>query len=173
MSSGQQSSQQQGRSMAGYSSTLLSRTQVAKDTMVFYFQKPPGFHMGIALLAGGLLAKQKRYTAHGICQTAVLLLNLLMIALVMWPSFHQQVGPVFPRMFRKRYYTVATIHAALGMVAEILGLYIIMVAGTNILPQQLCFKRWKLWMRAELILWSIVLLSGVGTYYVWYIAPLS
>jgi len=44
MSSGQQSSQQQGRSMAGYSSTLLSRTQVAKGTMAFYFQKPPGFH---------------------------------------------------------------------------------------------------------------------------------
>ena len=129
--------------------------------------------MGTALLAGGLLAKQKRYTAHGICQTAVLLLNLLMIALVMWPSFHQQVGLVFPRVFRKRYYTVATIHAALGMVAEILGLYIIMVAGTNILPQRLCFKRWKLWMRAELMLWSIVLLSGVGTYYAWYIAPLS
>src|SRR6201984_3416797 len=83
--------------------------------------------MGIALLAGGLLAKQKRYTAHGVCQTTVLLLNLLMIALVMWPSFHQQVGPVFPRVFHKRYFTVATIHGALGMAAELLGLYIVMV----------------------------------------------
>jgi uncharacterized membrane protein YozB (DUF420 family) len=129
--------------------------------------------MGIALVAGGLLAKQKRYTAHGICQTTVLLLNLLMIALVMWPSFHEQVSPVFPRVFRKRYYTVATIHGALGMAAEFLGLYIVMVAGTNILPQRLCFKRWKLWMRAELMLWSVVLLSGAGTYYAWYIAPLS
>ena len=123
-----------------------------------------------ALVTGGLLAKQKRYTAHGICQTSVLLLNLLMIALVMWPSFHQQVGPVFPRVFRRRYYTVATIHGVLGMAAELLGLYIVLVAGTNMLPQRLCFKRWKLWMRAELILWSIVLLSGVGTYYAWYIA---
>jgi uncharacterized membrane protein YozB (DUF420 family) len=129
--------------------------------------------MGIALVAGGLLAKQKRYAAHGICQTTVLLLNLLMIALVMWPSFHQQVGPVFPRVFRKRYYSVATVHAVLGTAAEILGLYIVIVAGTNILPQRLCFKRWKLWMRAELMLWSIILLSGVGTYYVWYLAPLS
>jgi uncharacterized membrane protein YozB (DUF420 family) len=126
--------------------------------------------MGGALVTGGLLAKQKRYTAHGICQTSVLLLNLLMIALVMWPSFHQQVGPVFPRVFRRRYYTVATIHGVLGMAAELLGLYIVLVAGTNMLPQRLCFKRWKLWMRAELILWSIVLLSGVGTYCAWYIA---
>ena len=129
--------------------------------------------MGVALLTGGLLARQKRYKAHAICQTTVLLLNLLMIALVMWPSFQQQVVPALPRVFRKRYYTVAAIHGVLGMAAEILGLYIGLVAGTNILPQRLRFKRWKLWMRAELILWSIVLLSGVGTYYAWYIAPLS
>jgi uncharacterized membrane protein YozB (DUF420 family) len=131
------------------------------------------FVMAVALLMGGVLAKRKRYRAHGICQTTVLLLNLLMIALVMWPSFHQQVGPVFARVFRKRYFAVATIHAALGTAAELLGLYIIMVAGTNILPPRLCFKRWKLWMRAELMLWSAVLFSGLWTYYVWYIAPLS
>ena len=32
--------------------------------------------MGVALVAGALLAKRKRYVAHGICQTTVLLLNL-------------------------------------------------------------------------------------------------
>jgi uncharacterized membrane protein YozB (DUF420 family) len=103
------------------------------------------FVMGAALLVGGLLAKQKRYAAHGVCQTTVQLPNLLIIALVMWPSFHQQVGPVFPRAFHKRYFTVATIHGALGMAAELLGLYIVMVAGTHLLPQRLCFKRWRLW----------------------------
>jgi Ca2+/H+ antiporter len=36
--------------------------------------------MGVALLTGSLLAKQKRYKAHGVCQTTVLLLNLMMIA---------------------------------------------------------------------------------------------
>jgi|SRR5215467_5120098 len=131
------------------------------------------FAMGVALLGGAFLAKQKRYKAHGICQTSILLLNLLMIALVMWPSFHQQVGPVLPRVFRKRYFTVATIHAALGTATELLGLYIILVAGTKTLPQCLCFKNWKLWMRAELILWSFVLLSGTWTYYIWYIAITS
>jgi uncharacterized membrane protein YozB (DUF420 family) len=131
------------------------------------------FAMGVALLMGALLAKQKHYRAHGICQTSVLLLNLVMIALVMWPSFHQQVGPVFPRVFRKRYFTVATIHAALGTAAELLGFYIILVAGTNTLPQWLRFKNWKLWMRAELILGSSVLLSGTWAYYIWYIAITS
>jgi uncharacterized membrane protein YozB (DUF420 family) len=134
------------------------------------------FIMGAALVAGAVLAKKKRYTAHGICQTGicqttVLLLNLIMIALVMLPSFRLQVVPAFPRVFRKRYYTVATIHGLLGMAAQLLGLYIILVAGTNIVPQSLRFTRWKPWMRAELMLWWIVVLGGMATYYAWYIGP--
>src|SRR5256885_3413813 len=131
------------------------------------------FIMGAALLAGAALAKKKRYTAHGICQTTVLLLNLIMIVLVMLPSFRLQVVPAIPRVFRKRYYTVAAIHGLLGVAAQLLGLYIILVAGTNIVPQSLRFSRWKLWVRAELMLWSAVLLSGLRTYFVWYIAPMS
>ena len=127
--------------------------------------------MGLALIAGVLLAKQKRYTAHGICQTTVLLLNLLMIGLVMWPSFQQQVKPALSKVLHKWYYEAAAIHALLGIAAELLGLYIVIVAGTNLVPQRLRFKRWKLWMRTELVLWAIVLVSGVGTYCAWYVAP--
>src|SRR5207245_6457961 len=104
----------------------------------------------LALLARPPLPTKNRYTALGICQTPVLLLNLIMIALVMLPSFRLQLVPAFPRVFRKRYSTVATIHGLLGMAAQLLGLYIILVAGTNIVPQWLRFTRWKLWMRAEL-----------------------
>ncbi len=127
--------------------------------------------MGVALIAGSLLAKRKRYTAHGICQTTVLLFNLLMIGLVMWPSFQQQVRPALPKALHKWYYAAATIHALLGVTTELLGLYIVIVAGTRALPQWLRFKDWKRWMRTELMLWSIVVLTGVGTYYAWYIAP--
>src|SRR5580704_7890721 len=127
--------------------------------------------MGVALAVGAVLAKQKRYRAHGICQATVLLLNLLMIGLVMWPSFRQQVKPAFSTVLHKWYYEAATIHAVLGITAELLGLYIVLVAGTNVLPQRLRFKHWKVWMRTELILWAIVLLSGVGTYCAWYVAP--
>lgn len=127
--------------------------------------------MGVALVAGSLLAKRKRYAAHGICQTTVLLLNLGMIGLVMWPSFQEQVRPAFPKGFHKWYYGAATIHALLGVTAELLGLYIVMVAGTHALPQSLRFKDWKRWMRTELMLWLVVIVTGVGTYYAWYIAP--
>ena len=127
--------------------------------------------MGSALVAGTFLARRKRYTAHGICQTAVLLLNLVMIALVMWPSFHRQVVPALPEYLGYRYYAVATGHAALGIAAELLGLYIVLVAGTNVVPRRLCFQRWKFWMRVELVIWCMALLTGMVTYYAWYVAP--
>jgi uncharacterized membrane protein YozB (DUF420 family) len=126
---------------------------------------------GTALIAGACLAKRKHYKAHGICQTTVLLLNLLMIGSVMWPSFQEQVLPARFKVLHKWYYEVAAIHAVLGITAELLGLYIVIVAGTNVLPQWLRFKHWKLWMRTELVLWTIVLLIGVQTYWAWYVAP--
>ena len=124
--------------------------------------------MGFALVVGAFLARSKRYAAHGVCQATVLILNLVLIFSVMWPSFHLQVLPRLPKHFGKRYYVVATIHGVLGAVAELLGLYIILVAGTNILPQAWRFERWKLWMRIELALWLFVLFTGIGTYIIWY-----
>jgi uncharacterized membrane protein YozB (DUF420 family) len=129
--------------------------------------------MGLALLGGAFLARAKRYTAHGICQAAVLILNVPMIALVMWPSLHSRVLPKLSSHFGKRYYASAVTHGILGAVAELLGLYILLVAGTNILPNSWRLESWKLWMRIELVLWWIVLLSGFVIYYIWYAAPQS
>jgi uncharacterized membrane protein YozB (DUF420 family) len=90
---------------------------------------------------GFFFAKQKRYQAHGICQTTVLLLNLLMIGMVMWPSFQQQVKPAMSKGLHKWYYQAAVIHAVLGITSELLGLYIVIVAGTNVLPRRLRFQQ--------------------------------
>lgn len=127
--------------------------------------------MGVALLYGMRLARRKRFKEHKYCQTAVVLLNLVMIALIMAPSFHKQVEPQIPAKLSDSYYAVATIHTILGTAAELLGLYIVLVAATKILPKGLRFKRYKPWMRTALWLWWIVILLGVGTYYIWYVAP--
>ena len=124
--------------------------------------------MGVSLIGGALFARAKRYTAHGICQTAVLLLNLIMIAFVMWPAFHGQVLPALPKHLTDRYYGAATAHGILGAIAELLGLYIVLAVGTDTVPRRLRISRWKLWMRVELALWWVVIVTGVLTYYVWY-----
>jgi uncharacterized membrane protein YozB (DUF420 family) len=125
--------------------------------------------MGVALLAGSWLARLKRYRAHGMCQVAVLILNLLPIAFVMWPSLHQQVLPHILKRLSKPHYAIATAHGVLGAVAELFGIYIALVAGSDILPQSWRFRRWKLWMRVELAVWWIVLVTGITTYFIWYV----
>lgn len=128
--------------------------------------------MGAALIVGAFLARRRLYTAHGVCQTVVLLLNLVPIAAVMWPSFHKQVLPRLSSHLRHRYYAVAAAHAALGAAAEVLGIYVALVAGTSLVPPRLRFRNWKVWMRAVLVVWWVALLAGLATYYWWYVAPL-
>ena len=60
-------------------------------------------------------------------------------------------------------------HAALGGIAELGGLYILLAAGTTVLPEKLRIRRYKFWMRGVLFLWWIVLLLGVTTYARWYV----
>lgn len=127
--------------------------------------------MGVALLIGMWLARRKKFRAHKYCQSSVMILNLVMIFLIMAPSFHRQVEPQIPEKIGESFYGVAFAHAALGTIAELLGIYIVLVAATKLLPDRLRFKRFKPWMRTELALWWVVILLGIGTYYFWYVAP--
>lgn len=127
--------------------------------------------MGVALLVGTWLARTKRYRAHAACQATVLILNLFLIAFVMRPAFQQQVLPKIPARLNKTHFAIATMHGVLGAAAEVFGLYIVLVAGTKILPQSWKIRRWKLWMRVELVLWWIVLTTGIATYFIWYLPP--
>jgi len=124
--------------------------------------------MGVTLLIGAWFARRKRYRVHAVMQTTVLLLNLVMIATVMLPSTLQQVLPAFPGVFDRWYFAAPAVHGVLGILAEGLGIFIALVAGTKLVPEKLRFQNWKLWMRAALILWWVTLLSGVATYFVWY-----
>ncbi len=56
----------------------------------------------------------------------------------------------------------------LGTCAELLTLYILLAAGTRLLPQRFRLIRYKLWMRLALALWWLVLLLWVATYVRWY-----
>jgi hypothetical protein len=124
--------------------------------------------MGLALLAGAVLARLRRFRLHAWCQSVVVLLNLVVILVVMTPSFRVRVGPKIPVKLGQAYYTVATAHAALGSVAEIGGLYILLAVGTKVLPQRFRITEYKRWMRTVLVLWWLVLLLGFATYARWY-----
>ena len=128
--------------------------------------------MGVALVVGAFLARRRCYRAHAWCQSAVVLLNLAVIMLNMVPSFRRAVAPAFPAGFADSYYLLAAAHGVLGIGAELFALYILLAAGTNLLPSRLRFVHYKPWMQAALALWWLVLLLGILTYARWYLVPL-
>jgi plastocyanin/uncharacterized membrane protein YozB (DUF420 family) len=127
--------------------------------------------MAAVLTMGMFLARQKRFRAHAWTQSSILMLNLVAIGSVMVPSFRRQVLPHVSSGWHDAYYAVAAIHAALGTCVEVLGVYVLLVAGTNLLPGFLRFRDYKLWMRTTLALWWVVVILGLGVYYVWYVLP--
>jgi hypothetical protein len=128
--------------------------------------------MGVGLLLGALLARLRRFQGHAWCQSVVVLLNLAVIVLTMIPSFRVHVSPKIPIKLGKSYYALATAHATLGSVTEIAGLYILLAAGTSVVPEKFRITKYKLWMRTVLVLWWVVLLFGLATYARWYVPHL-
>ena len=124
--------------------------------------------MGVGLLIGAFLARRRRFRQHAWCQSVIVLLNLAVIVLVMIPSFRVQVIPKIPLKLGKAYYALATAHATLGTITETAGLYVLLAAGTSILPERFRITKYKLWMRTLLVLWWVVLLMGFATYARWY-----
>ena len=128
--------------------------------------------MGVGLVFGAWLARTKRFRQHAWCQSAVVLLNLAVIVVAMIPSLRSQVLPRIPAKLGKPYYALATVHAGLGTVAELAALYILVAAGTRMLPEKLRITRYKAWMRTVLLLWWLVVLLGFATYVRWYVPDL-
>ena len=127
------------------------------------------FLMGVGLLIGAQLARRKKYRAHAWCQSSIVLANFVVIVVTMIPSFHTHVSPRIPLKLGKSYYALATAHAALGTITEIGALYILLAAGTKILPSSLRLADYKIWMRSVLALWWLELLLGLAVYVRWYV----
>ncbi len=128
--------------------------------------------MGAGLLIGAVLARRKKFRLHAWCQSTIVLLNLVIIILIMVPSFHVYVSPKIPARLGRSYYALAASHAMLGIVSEAAALYILLAAGTKVLPPKLRMTNYKVWMRGVLVLWWLALLLGLATYARWYIPHL-
>ena len=125
--------------------------------------------MGIGLLLGARLARKGRFRQHAWCQSTIVLLNLAVVVVMMIPSFRVHVLPRIPAKLGKAYYALATMHGAFGTVTELAGHYILLSAGTRVLPEKLRISKYKAWMRSVLVLWWVVLLLGMATYTRWYV----
>jgi hypothetical protein len=125
--------------------------------------------IALLLIAGMFLARAGRIRAHMYLQSSMVLVNIPIVLLWMVPSYLEYVLPGIPAEIREPFYLFPTVMLILGGLAEAIGVYVILVAATNWLPERLRFRNYKLWMRSELLLWWGVIVFGFTTYYVWYV----
>jgi uncharacterized membrane protein YozB (DUF420 family) len=129
--------------------------------------------VGAMLIVGMFVVRRGHVRLHMYIQSSMVLVNIPVVLLWMAPTYLSGVLPDLRREFAGPYYLLPTIMLVAGLTAEALGVYIILVAATNLVPERFRFRRYKRWMRTELVLWWTVLLTGVSTYYVWYLTQSS
>jgi uncharacterized membrane protein YozB (DUF420 family) len=120
--------------------------------------------VGLLLLVGMGLARRGRYGAHGICQSAAFVLAVAMTVLWMVPAFHAIHADALGRGVVNRVTGAVALHVVVGTAALLVGAWVILVAGTPLIPARLRFSSYKPWMRTLLTLWWLALLLGLAVY---------
>lgn len=127
--------------------------------------------MGATLIVGLILAKHKRYKAHGACQTTVLLSKRWLIGFEMWPSVRQQVAAHLPKSSPQQVLRDRNDPRCFGFSGGTRGTLHRPCGGHEPRSSTAALQRRKRWVRIDLLLCSVALIGGLGTYYAWYIAP--
>ena len=125
--------------------------------------------MAILLVVGAFAVRRGRIRLHRALQSTIILANLPVVLLWMAPAYVARFLPASLWEFSEPVYLLPTIMLVLGGIAEGLGIYILLVAGTNWIPERYRFRRYKVWMRSELVLWWSVVALGLSTYLVTYV----
>jgi plastocyanin/uncharacterized membrane protein YozB (DUF420 family) len=114
------------------------------------------------LLVGFVLARRKQFERHGNVQTAMVLLNLVLIVFMMAPSLLGYV--VEGGTTTDTVATLMIVHGILGTVVEVVAIYLVLRMRTQLIPKRFRVRNIKLVMRATLALWTVLVLLGVGVY---------
>jgi len=120
--------------------------------------------------AGWRLARRKHYEAHRWVQTAAACLNALVVLLVMVNSFLTYILPGIPGKLLEGTYGITTVHAFVGTLGLLLGLFIVLRAN-GLAPKRFRFTNYKLFMRTSYGLYMLATLIGVAVYVAVYVGP--
>ena len=123
----------------------------------------------VALLTiGWRLAVHKRFVAHRAVQTAAVAMDAAVALIWMVPSLLRNVLPEIPARLGQAPYASAVVHAVLGAIAAVLGIYVVL-AASRLLPARLSFTRFRPVMRSSYALYLIAALAGVVLYVIAYV----
>lgn len=121
--------------------------------------------LGALLLVGVVLVRRGGHRAHGACQTAALVGALVLTVVWMAPAFHETYWDALARRVVNRVNIAVVAHVVAGTLALGLGIWVVLVAGTPLVPARWRFADYKRWMRPLLALWWLAIALGVVTYW--------
>jgi uncharacterized membrane protein YozB (DUF420 family) len=117
----------------------------------------------ILFTIGWQLARRKHFDAHRWVQTAAACLNAVVVLSVMIRSFLIHIIPGIPSKLLQGDYGVTTIHAGVGAIGLLLGLFVVLRTN-GLMPKPLRFRHYKPFMRTSYALYMLATLIGVGVY---------
>jgi uncharacterized membrane protein YozB (DUF420 family) len=121
--------------------------------------------ISVLLLAGMGLARRGAHRAHGLCQTSAFIVTLALTVAWMIPSLRDIYAPGLVRGVVNRVNVAVAAHVVLGGGVLLLGAWVVLVAGTPVVPARLRFQNYKRWMRTLLSLWWAEIALGALTYF--------
>ena len=122
----------------------------------------------LGLSLGAVLARRGNIAAHQYNQTGWVLFNIVLTIFIMMAAYFKYVLPGLPGNLSQAFGLVSTIHAALGLLAIVCGVYLILRMN-QLIPKKWRVKWWKRLMRLTLALYVLVGILGLGIYYFWYV----
>ena len=117
----------------------------------------------VMFTVGWQLARRHHYVAHRWLQTAAASLNAVVVFSVMIRSFVTHILPGIPGKLLEGDYGVTTIHAVVGTICLLLGIFVVL-RENGLVPKGLRFKNYKLFMRTSYTLYMLATLLGVIVY---------
>src|SRR5271170_3529724 len=88
------------------------------------------------LVVGMVVVRFGHVRAHRAIQSLMVLLNIPIVLALMAPYYWDNVAPGVPGSLGHSFYLYPTLMLVTGAAAEALGVYIILVAGTNLVPER-------------------------------------
>ncbi len=122
----------------------------------------------ILLTIGWRLAVAKHFEVHRWIQTTAVAINALAVVIVMIPAFILYILPGIPNKLLEGSYGVTTVHAIIGAIGLVLGIFIVLRAN-GLMPAALRFHNYKAFMRTSYAIYMLSTVIGVIVYVVVYV----
>ncbi len=117
----------------------------------------------IMLTIGWQLARHKHFGIHRWVQTSAVTLNTAVVGLVMLNAFLRRILPGLPSRLLEADYGVTTLHALVGAMGLLLGVFVVLRAN-GLVPRALQFENYKLFMRTAYALYMLASALGILVY---------